>query len=65
MSDSAPSALEWKISSASGGTNCVEVAFAPDRILVRDSKDRNAGALEFSSPSWREFVAFSKTLPRP
>ncbi len=65
MSDSAQSALEWKISSASGGTNCVEVAFATDKVLVRDSKDRQAGALQFSSASWRDFVAFSKTLPRP
>jgi hypothetical protein len=66
MSDStASSALKWKISSASGGTNCVEVALSADKVLVRDSKNRNNGALQFSSASWRDFVTFSKTLPRP
>lgn len=66
MSDStSASSLEWKISSASGGTNCVEIAFSTGKVLVRDSKNRNDGALQFSSTSWRDFVAFSKTLPRP
>lgn len=66
MSDSTTSsAPTWKISSASGGTNCVEVAISAGKILVRDSKNRDNGALQFSSTSWRDFVTFSKTLPRP
>jgi hypothetical protein len=48
--------IKWKISSASGGTGCVEVAFVNQKVLVRDSKNRDGGMLTFSEPSWREFI---------
>lgn len=56
MSDFMSSSLEWKTSSASGGTNCVEVAFAEDAVLVRDSKNRDGAVLRFPNATWREFV---------
>lgn len=61
MSDFTSSPLEWKTSSASGGTNCVEVAFAEDAVLVRDSKNREGTVLRFPNASWREFVMAVKT----
>jgi Domain of unknown function (DUF397) len=48
--------IEWKISSASGGTSCVEVAFVNQKVLVRDSKDRDGGILTFSGSAWRDFI---------
>jgi Domain of unknown function (DUF397) len=48
--------IEWKTSSASGGTGCVEVAFANQKVLGRDFKDRDDGVPAFSEPSWREFI---------
>ncbi len=48
----------WRKSSYSDGTedgDCVEVAFAQD-VLVRDSKNADAGTLMFSAPAWRAFV---------
>jgi len=63
MSDIPPSSLDWKISSASGGTNCVEVAFSAGTVWVRDSKDRDGGMLQFPSASWRDFVAAVNQRP--
>ncbi|WP_394613063.1 DUF397 domain-containing protein [Lentzea sp. JNUCC 0626] len=48
----------WRKSSYSGATEdgeCVEVSFALD-VLVRDSKNADAGTLTFSAPAWRAFV---------
>ncbi|MFC3895632.1 DUF397 domain-containing protein [Lentzea rhizosphaerae] len=48
----------WRKSSYSGATEggeCVEVSFAAD-VLVRDSKNADAGTLMFSAPAWRAFV---------
>jgi hypothetical protein len=58
-----PSSPEWKISSASGGTNCVEVAFSAGQVLVRDSKNREVGHLSFTGPSWQDFVATISRTP--
>jgi hypothetical protein len=63
MSDAPPSSLDWKISSASGGTNCVEVAFSAGTVWVRDSKNRGSGMLQFPSTSWRDFVAAVNQRP--
>ena len=44
----------WRTSSYSGPNgDCVEVAPAPDRVLVRDSKDRDGPAL---TPTWQAFL---------
>lgn len=48
--------------SSNNGGDCVEVADnLPDRVLVRDSKDRDGGTLAFGPDAWRAFVA---TTPR-
>ncbi|GAA2715979.1 DUF397 domain-containing protein [Micromonospora olivasterospora] len=50
----------WRKSTRSGnnGGNCVEVADnLPGVVLVRDTKDRDGGALAFAPDAWRAFVA--------
>jgi hypothetical protein len=49
----------WRTSSytGNGGGNCVEVADATGAILVRDTKDRDGGTLEFDPDTWRKFTA--------
>jgi len=49
--------LTWRKSSHSGnyGT-CVEVAFSPLLVGIRDSKDVTAGHLTLAAPQWRHFV---------
>jgi hypothetical protein len=63
MSDVPPSSLNWKISSASGGTACVEVAFSAGTVWVRDSKNRGNGMLQFPNTSWRDFVVAINQRP--
>ncbi|GIG91355.1 DUF397 domain-containing protein [Plantactinospora endophytica] len=49
----------WRTSRRSNqsGGNCVEVADnLPDRVLVRDSKDRPGPVLTFAPAAWRNFV---------
>lgn len=48
----------WRKSSRSqgGGTECVEVAGAAARCLVRDSKDPAGAVLAFSLGEWVDFV---------
>jgi hypothetical protein len=51
----------WRKSSRSGGnngggSNCVEVATAPDAILVRDSKDPNGPRLAVTPAAWSAFT---------
>lgn len=52
-----PDGIVWHTSSYSAGEgNCVEVAPAPDRVLVRDSKDRHGPALTVPTPAWEAFL---------
>ncbi|WP_330259025.1 DUF397 domain-containing protein [Streptomyces murinus] len=53
--------LRWFTSSYSdNGGNCVEVATnIPGTVPVRDTKDRDAGTLTFSTDSWSSFVQFA------
>ncbi|CRK61570.1 hypothetical protein [Alloactinosynnema sp. L-07] len=50
---------EWRKSSLSGGggelddEECVEIAFAPGRVGVRDSKNVAGGALVVTEGAWR------------
>jgi Domain of unknown function (DUF397) len=48
----------WRKSSHSGanGGDCVEVASA-NRVMVRDTTDRDGLTLEFPVGAWAEFVA--------
>lgn len=57
----------WRVASYSASTgNCVEVSKDDRMILVRDTKNRDAGALRVSPAAWRRFAATVKTtrLPR-
>lgn len=50
--------LQWRKSSRSSNQgNCVEVAFAGDEVLTRDSKDRSGDHMAVSSSSWGAFLA--------
>ncbi|AZM45434.1 DUF397 domain-containing protein [Streptomyces sp. WAC 06738] len=53
----------WVKSSYSGsdGGNCIEVAVAPERVHVRDSKDPSGPVLTVSPEAWASFVAFAAT----
>jgi hypothetical protein len=47
----------WHKSSLSGARqNCVEVAVIGDTVAVRDTKDRDGGALIFTQDEWQAFV---------
>ncbi|MFJ5264397.1 DUF397 domain-containing protein [Streptomyces sp. NPDC088387] len=55
------SALEWFKSSYStaDGPECVEVAFAPETIHIRDSKHTQGPRLAVSTPHWAAFVSYA------
>ncbi|MFJ9679499.1 DUF397 domain-containing protein [Streptomyces sp. NPDC101194] len=55
------SALEWFKSSYStnDGPECVEVAFAPETIHVRDSKHAQSPQLAFGPRPWAAFVSYA------
>jgi hypothetical protein len=48
----------WRKSSYSNGANgnCVEVAFGPDQVGVRDSKNANGSTLRVCAEQWRGFL---------
>ena len=49
----------WRTSSYSTTNGaCVQVAPAPERVLVRDSKDPGGPALTVPAPAWRTFLGF-------
>ncbi len=48
--------LRWFTSSHSAGGSCVEVAITTRRVLVRDSKNRDNGALSFGPAAWAVFI---------
>ena len=53
----------WRKStrSSNNGGNCVEVADnVPGRVMVRDTKDRDGGTLNFEPAAWSAFVALAK-----
>lgn len=54
---------KWHKSTYSGnnGGDCVEVADnLPGVVFVRDTKDRDGGALAFSPVAWAGFVELAK-----
>lgn len=59
-SDGANGKLEWIKSSHSSddGPSCVEVAAAPDRILVRDSKNPHGPRLALARATWTAFLPY-------
>nr|WP_092536744.1 DUF397 domain-containing protein [Amycolatopsis arida] len=47
----------WRTSSYSdSGSQCVEVAHRADAWLVRDTKDRDGGALAVPAVAWKAFL---------
>lgn len=50
--------MNWRKASYSsnGGANCVEVA-STDRVVIRDTTDRDGGMLTVTAAAWREFLA--------
>jgi hypothetical protein len=47
----------WRKSSRSNvQANCVEVAFAPEAVAVRDSKNADGPVLAFSGAGWGAFL---------
>lgn len=42
--------------STNDGPDCVEVALMPEAVLVRDSKDVDAGRLAVGPDAWTGFV---------
>jgi hypothetical protein len=46
----------WHKSAESGANGCVEVAFIGNRVVVRDSKDRQGPVLTFTSMEWQTFL---------
>lgn len=46
----------WRKSSHSQPDNCVELAFAGDSVLVRDSKDRDGQILAIPVENWTRFL---------
>ncbi|MET8948294.1 DUF397 domain-containing protein [Streptomyces sp. NPDC004542] len=55
------SALHWFKSSYStaDGPECVEVAFAPRTIYIRDSKHGQGPQLAFGTEEWAAFVSYA------
>ncbi|MGH3935981.1 MAG: DUF397 domain-containing protein [Pseudonocardiaceae bacterium] len=52
-----PDSIVWHTSNYSGNSgNCVQVAPAPGRVLVRDSKDPDGPALAVPAATWRAFL---------
>lgn len=49
--------LRWRKSTRSSAGNCVEVAYGPDRVLVRDSANRTGPVLTFEPACFIEFIA--------
>jgi hypothetical protein len=51
----------WRRSTKSGTNGaCVEVGGAVRAVLVRDTKDRDGGALAFTADAWAAFTASLK-----
>ncbi|MER7737429.1 DUF397 domain-containing protein [Streptomyces sp. NPDC096538] len=50
---------QWFKSSYSGGnaTECLEAAFTPDVVLIRDSKRSSGPRLTVSKKAWVHFIA--------
>jgi hypothetical protein len=46
----------WRKSTASGTSNCVEVSFAGESVLMRHSRNPAGPKLSFSYSEWEAFV---------
>ena len=56
MSDLEWSPGAWRKSTASGSSNCVEVSFAGESILMRNSRSPHGPVLSFTGLEWEAFL---------
>lgn len=56
MSDLEFSPDTWRKSTASGTSNCVEVSFAGESVLMRHSRSPQGPILSFSYSEWEAFL---------
>ncbi|CAM02938.1 uncharacterized protein DUF397 [Saccharopolyspora erythraea NRRL 2338] len=56
MNREKPESPSWRKSSRSTEENCVEVAFASDRVALRDSKDPRGPVLTVQAAVFARFV---------
>jgi Domain of unknown function (DUF397) len=56
MTDSEQTHITWRKSTASNASSCVEVAFADESVLVRNSRDPLGPILSFSREEWMAFL---------
>ncbi len=62
MASATLSGLCWRKSSRSSSKgNCVEVAFADQAVMTRDSKHREGAVLAFSQVDWTSFLEAIRT----
>ena len=47
----------WMRSSSCAGNGCLEVAFGPGTVSVRDSKRADSPVLTYNHDEWRAFLA--------
>lgn len=52
--------MRWRTSSYCEGGSCIEVAQASASMLVRDTKDHDAGTLRVRPAAWSAFLAVAK-----
>jgi Domain of unknown function (DUF397) len=50
--------MNWRKSkySSDNGGNCVEVADSGNRVLIRDTQNRDGAILRFTADAWRKFA---------
>lgn len=51
----------WRRSTRCDSGTCVEVAWMPTGMAMRDAKDPDGGSLEFGAHAWREFLTGVRT----
>ena len=54
--------MNWRKATYSGdsGGNCVEVASAAGRVMVRDTTDRDGVTLAVTPAAWRRLMAMTR-----
>ena len=59
--------MNWRKATYSGdsGGACVEVASAADRVLVRDTTDRDGVTLAVTPAAWRQLMAKARRAANP
>lgn len=49
--------VTWRISTRSGGGDCVEVAFIEDAVAFRHSRQPNGAVIRYTVSEWHAFIA--------